>query len=217
MLNRAPMPGGLTKRQPCSNDPASDLSLLAPEAQLHFGTRGPINLFGPYSEKYGAYNQARSRSTLAYFRDAAGDSYVFVTGSAKTGENLSQSVPPSVAKLQIMTAPAEPAYLRVKQLEMTQTLPNPGSPIVTSNGGRDAIVWVLDTNAERTAPLYGPTASQPVLYAFDASNLQLLWKSAPGQLATSGKYNEPTVVNGVAYVGTDRIQAFGVRRGASGR
>jgi len=217
LLNRAPMSGNLTKRQPCSTDAASDLSLLAPESQPQFGTRGPLNLFGPYSEKYGMVNQARSRSTLAYFRDAAGDSYLFVTGSAKTGEDWTESVPPSLAKVRVVTAPGQPAYLRVAQLETTQTFHNPGSPIVTSNGGRDAIVWVLDTNAERTAPLHGPEAPQPVLYAFDASNLKLLWKSAPGQLQTSGKYNEPTVVNGVVYVGTDRIQAFGLRSSASSR
>lgn len=211
LLNRAPMPGNLTRRQPCSRDAASDLSLLAPDIQPQFGTRGPLNLFGPYSDTYGMVDQARSRSTLAYFRDASGDSYVFVTGAAKTGANLVVSVPPGLAKVQIVTNPGRPAHLRVAQFETTQTLPNPGSPIVTSNGPRDAVVWVLDTNAERTAPLYGSIAPRPVLYAFDASNLKLLWKSAPGQLSTSGKYNEPTVVNGVAYVGTDRIQAFGLR------
>jgi len=105
-----------------------------------------------------------------------------------------------VAKLQIVTAPGKPAFLRVTQLEKTQALQNASSPIVTSNGARSAIVWVLDTNGKRSAPLYGPDAPLAVLYAFDATNLKLLWKSAPGQLATTGKYNEPTVLNGVAYV-----------------
>ena len=211
LVNRAPMPGRLSKRQPCSEDSASDLSLLAPEPQPQFGRRGPINVFGPYSETKGLFDQARSRSTLAYFRDDAGKSYVFVTGASKTGPRLTQSVPPGLARLQIVTAPGEPAFLRPTHLERTHTLYNASSPIVTSHGGRDATVWVLDTNAERSVPLYGPNAPQPVLYAFDATNLKLLWKSAPGQLATTGKYNEPTVVNGVVYVGTDRIQAFGVR------
>jgi hypothetical protein len=30
-----------------------------------------------------------------------------------------------------------------------------------------------------------------VEYAFDAMTLKLLWRSAPGQLHTSGKYNQP--------------------------
>lgn len=211
LVNRAPMPGSLTKRPPCSVDSASDMSLLAPDIQPQFGKRGPINLFGPYSEDKGFMDQARSRSTLAYFRDAAGASYVFVTGGAKSGPDLSKTVPPGLARVQIVTAPGKPAYPRVTHLEMTQTLYNAGSPAVTSNGGRGAIVWVLDTNGERTASLYGPNAPLAMLYAFDATNLKLLWKTAPGQLGVTGKYNEPTVVNGVAYVGTDRIQAFGLR------
>ena len=40
--------------------------------------------------------------------------------------------------------------------------------------------------------------------------LKLLWKSAPGQLHASGKYNEPTIARGTVFVGTDRIQAFGL-------
>lgn len=211
LVNRAPMPGGVTKRPPCSENPESDMSLLAPDIQPQFGKRGPIHVFPPYAENKGYVDQARSRSTLAYFRDASGNSYVYVTGAAKTGEDLQDSAPPGLAKLQIVTSPGKPAFMRVTGLEKTQTLHNASSPIVTSNGGRDAIVWVLDTNGKRSAPLYGPDAPLAVLYAFDAATLKLLWKSAPGQLATTGKYNEPTVLNGVAYVGTDRIQAFGLR------
>jgi mono/diheme cytochrome c family protein len=211
LINRAPMPGSLTRRPPCSENPESDLSLMAPDIQPQYGKRGPINVFPPYAENTGYLDQARSRSTLAYFRDAVGGSYVFVTGAAKTGPDLQDSAPPSIAKLQIMTARSKPAFLRVTHLEKTQALQNASSPIVTSNGAHDAIVWVFDTNGKRSAPLYGPDAPLAVLYAFDATNLKLLWKSASGQLATTGKYNEPTVLNGVAYVGTDRIQAFGLR------
>lgn len=74
---------------------------------------------------------------------------------------------------------------------------------------RDPVVWVLDENARRSAPLAGADAPSPVLYAFDGDSLDLLWKSAPGQLHTSGKCNEPVFANGTVVVGTDRIQAFG--------
>jgi mono/diheme cytochrome c family protein len=83
--------------------------------------------------------------------------------------------------------------------------------VVTSRGSADAIVWVLDENARRSAPLAGPAAPRPVLYALDAMTLELLWKSAPGELHTSGKYNEPAFAHGMVFVGTDRIQAFGER------
>jgi outer membrane protein assembly factor BamB len=51
-----------------------------------------------------------------------------------------------------------------------------------------------------------------VLYALDAMSLKLLWRSSPGELYASGKYNEPAIAHGVVFVGTDRIQAFGFRR-----
>ncbi len=210
LLDRANLPGSLVKRPAPSEDSTTDGSLLPPEPQPQFGQRGPLNVFGPYADKSAANDQARSRTTPAYFRAADGKNYVFVTGSAKTGPKLQTSIPPGLFRLEIVTAPGQPAHLKVDQSEMTQVFHNPGSPVITSNGGRDAIVWVLDTNAPRTAPMQGPTAARPVLYAFDALTFKLLWKSVPEELGSGGKYNEPTVVRGLVIVGTDRIQAFGL-------
>lgn len=211
LLDRDRLPGGVVKRPPCSTEPDTDGSLLAPEPQPHFGLRGPLNLFGPYSDYVSMLDQAKSRSTPAWYRDAAGRAYVFATGSAKTGDDLSKSIPPGLARVALVTSPGQPAFLRVNALERSQAFENPGSPIVSSAGGAGAIVWVLDTNAPRSTPLYGEGAPKPVLYAFEAATLKLLWKSAPDQLHTSGTYNEPAVVDGLVLVGTDRIQAFGLR------
>ncbi len=212
LLDRTRMPGGVIKRHPCSDDSSSDLSLLPPENQPQFDKRGPINVFGPYTDEHALLDQARSRTTLAYFRAPTGDDYVYISGSSKRGGDFSVSTPPGLAKLKIVTSPGQPAYLHIDQLEQTQTFQNPGSPIVTSSrGGKDAIVWVLDMNAPKSSTLYGTHAPQPILYAFDAINLKLLWKSLPGVLLPSGKYNEPAVVNGAVFVGTDRVQAFGLR------
>ena len=210
LIDRENMPGSLVKRPAPSENSNTDGSLLAPEIQPQFGKRGPLNVFGPYEDRNGMGNQARSRSTAAYFKSETGRSYIFVTGSAKTGKGVDISTPPGLARLEIVTAPGQPAYLRIDQLEGTHTFHNPGSPIVTSNGGRNAIVWVSDMNVPRRAPLRGPRASRPVLYAFDALTFELLWKSAPDELASSGKYNELAIARGVVYVGTDRIQAFGL-------
>jgi hypothetical protein len=54
--------------------------------------------------------------------------------------------------------------------QKTLALENPGSPIVTSNGSRDPVVWVH----------------------------------------ASGKYNQPVIARGTVFVGTDRVQAFGL-------
>lgn len=213
LLDRDHMPGSTVRRQPCTTDPDTDGSLLAPEPQPHFGIRGPVNLFGPYSDYVSMLDQAKSRSTPAFFQAADGAAYVFATGSAKSGRDFSLSVPPGLARVRIVTAPGQPAFLRIDALEETQTFQNPGSPVVSSDGGSGAIVWVLDPNVPRSASLYGDDAPRPVLYAFDALSLKLLWKSAPGALFPTGKYNEATVADGMVLVGTDRIQAFGLRNG----
>ncbi|MGQ0383865.1 MAG: c-type cytochrome [Gammaproteobacteria bacterium] len=210
LLDRSRLPGRLDRRQPCSEDASSDASLLGPGLQPQFGKRGPLNVFGPYSERDAALDMARGRSVPAYFRDERRRSYVFMTGSTKAGAGDSASMPPSLARLEIVIAPGAAAHLRIDQVEKTRALENPGSPVVTSHGGLEAIVWVLDENARRSALLAGPDPPSPLLYAFDALTLAQLWRSAPGELHPSGKYNEPAFARGRVFTGTDRIQAFGL-------
>jgi hypothetical protein len=215
LLDREHLPGSLTQRQPCSDDAASDRSLLAPEPQPQFGGRGPLNIFGPYTERDGMGDQARSRSTLAHFRNAAGIDYLFATGSAKTGATQNVSAAPGLVRLRIMSRPEQPSYLRLDRAHDSLVLQNPGSAVVSSHGARNAIVWILDSNKPRSASLYGLDAPQPVLYAVDPESMRLLWRSRPGELQPSGKYNEASVADGLVIVGTDRIQVFGL--GAAGR
>jgi mono/diheme cytochrome c family protein len=208
LLDRDRLPGDLARRPLCSTDAASDRSLLPPAPQPQFGTRGPVNVFGPYSERDAALDLARARSVPAAFRAADGRLFAFFTGTSKAGEGVATSVPPSLARLEVVRAPGAPAWLRVDGTERRLALANPGSPVVTGEGG-DAVLWVLDENAPRSASLAaGRDAPQPVLYAFDPMTLTLLWRSPAGQLATSGKYNAPGFGVGQVFVGTDRIQAY---------
>jgi len=210
LLDRDRMPGRLDRRQPCSGDAASDGSLLPPQAQPQFGRRGPLNVFGPYSEQDAAMDLARARSATAVFRAADGATSIYMTGNTRAATGSSVGIAPSLVRLDVMTAPGKPAWLRVDRRQPDVVFGNPGSPVISSHGSHNAIVWVLDENARRSAPLSGDGAPSPVLYAFDADTLRLLWKSADGQLFTSGKYNEPLVAGGQVLVGTDRIQAFGL-------
>jgi mono/diheme cytochrome c family protein len=209
LLDRDRLPGSLERRPVCSEDASQDGSLLAPQPQPQFGKRGPLNVFGPYSDEDAALDLARARSVPAAFRDARGAEFLFVTGNSKRAQGSSASVPPSVARLEVVRPAHGSPYLQVGKINKTLVLGNPGSPVVTSNGARNALVWILDENASRSAMLSGPGAPQPVLYALDAATLDILWRSAPGQLFTSGKYNEPAFGGGQVFVGTDRIQAFG--------
>jgi hypothetical protein len=211
LLDREHMPGNTRQRQPCGDDSQLDRSLLAPMPQPQFGRPGPLNVFGPYSDQFGMGDQAKSRTTLAHFETAAHEHFVFLSGSGKAAADSGISVPPGLAKLRIVSAPHQAAFLRVETLQSEVAFQNPGSPVISSDGSRGAIIWVLDANKPRSAALYGNDAPQPLLYAFDAASLRLLWKSPAGELNTSGKYNEPTIARGIVFVGTDRIQAFGLR------
>ena len=209
LLDRDHLPGARDRRAPCSTDAASDRSLLAPTSQPAYGTRGPLNVFGPYSEDDAALDLARARSVPAVYRDAEGIEHVFVTGNTKQAPGSSTSIAPSVVRLRVDRATPTAPFLRIDRAHPTLVLGNPGSPMVTSRGAEDALVWILDENAPRSASLQGADAPRPVLYALDARSLDIVWRSAPGELFTSGKYNEPAFGGGQVFVGTDRIQAFG--------
>ncbi|MDY0744151.1 ThuA domain-containing protein [Paucibacter sp. R3-3] len=197
LLDREHLPGRLDRRPACSGDAASD-------ASLHDG-RGPLNVFGPYSEVDAALDLARARSVPATFRAPDGSLQIVASGTSKAAAGSSDSVAPSLVRLSVVAKQLKPAARA-----MDLVFQNPGSPIVSSRpDGSEAIAWVLDENARRSAPLNGPNAPAPVLHAVDAMTMKPLWHSAPGELAASGKYNEPIVVRGQVIVGTDRIQAFG--------
>ena len=210
LLDRDHMPGSLTVRSGCSTNSSADLSLLPPGGQPQFnGAAGPINIFGPYSENYTNTDYAKSRATPAYFKGADGTNYLFATGSTKQTVSSQVTVPPCVARLKIVTSPGTPAYLALDQSQNSITMLSPGSPLVTSNGSANAIVWVLVGNVPRSVNLLDPNVAHPILYALD-QNLNILWNSTQTQLNAGGKYMIPAFSRGTVFVGTDRIQAFGL-------
>jgi len=235
LVDRDRLPGRMDHRPPCSTDAASDQSLLPPGLEPQFGARGPLQVFRPYSELYGSIDLAKMRSTPAYFQGEGGTNYLFVAGSTKAAPDQPDVVPPSLARLKIVTrpalndgpflippgsrsaraillsGPAGPAYLSIDGADKSLRFLNPGSPVVSSNRTRDAIVWVLDANQFRSQVLVDATAANPVLYAIDATTMTPLWHSAPAQLHVGGKYNTPLIAHGVVFAGTDRVQAFGLR------
>jgi hypothetical protein len=184
---------------------------LPPGPQPQFGARGPLNVFGPYSEQFDYRDHAKMRTTPVYFRDAAGRDLVFVSGATKAGVGSIDSVAPSFARLRVVTAPGAAAYLALDAYEPTLAFVNAGSPVVTSDGAAHPIAWVFDENARRTASLVDPATAHPVLHAIDAATMTAIWRTSPGELFTGGKYTTVSAARGVVFIGTDRIQAFGVR------
>jgi hypothetical protein len=208
LLDRHHLHGSLTVRQGCGTNASLDTSLLPPGNQPQFGRPGPPNVFGPYSDTLANADYAKARSTPAYFQGADGTNYIFATGSSKLDATSTTTVPPCIARLKIVTPAGHPAYVAVDQYEKTLSLLSPGSPIITSNGSANAILWVLVANVLRSASLLSSSTPHPILYALDPLTLHILWQSTPAQLNVGGKYNTPATARGVVFVGTDRIQAF---------
>ncbi len=218
LVDRDALPGTTRARPACDPkhlaSPSTDGSLLDPSLQPFYRPpdRGPLNVFGPYSDVPGdnAVNHAKMRSTPAFYRDPSGAPFLFVSGSSRRTDDLETPRAPSVARLRVVTEPGRPAYLKIDRYAPDVILQNPGAPVVTSLVGQGAVVWVLDSAAPRTAPQV-PVGTKPaprsVLYAFDAESLALLARVELD--ATSGKYNHPTVAHGVVYVVTDRVVAYG--------
>jgi hypothetical protein len=83
------------------------------------------------------------------------------------------------------------------------------TPSVSSNGNHNngtGIVWALTSNA-RNSPLY----------AFDAENLNILFKSMDcpnDKIGPPTKFSVPTVANGYVFAGTQTdIDIFGLNPG----
>src|SRR5207244_9915071 len=133
----------------------ADGSLFGADLRSYYGnTRGPLNVFGPYSENFNNVDLAKSRTTPAYFRAADGTSYLFFSGSTKTCVSCTEPQAPGLARVRVVTSSGQPAYLAIDAYQNTLPLRNPGSPIVTSNGSSNPIVWVR--SEEHTSELQSP-------------------------------------------------------------
>jgi hypothetical protein len=211
LVDRDRLPGRTDARPACSDDAGADGSLLPPGPQPQFDAAGPLNVFGPYTDSYGNADYGKMRSTPAFFREASGARDLFVTGATKAGPSSPVSVPPGLVRLRIASPAGEAPYLAIDAADEATTFVNPGSPVVTGASGEGALVWVLDENAARSASLLDARTPRPILYAVDAATLRPVWQSPPAILDTGGKYATPAVAHGFVFVGTDRVQAFGLR------
>ena len=80
--------------------------------------------------------------------------------------------------------------------------------MISSNGGRDAIAWIVEPNVGRLDNLLNAPAA--TLHAVDVMQMKTLWSSKPGDLFPGAKYYHPVVARGQVIVATDRLSGFGV-------
>ena len=212
----AAYPASLTARPPGNLSPDQDASLYDTTAtgvrtywQGFSPQDGPLTLFGPYNESSASGNTAKARDTPATFTGPDGSQYVIFAGSSKTGVGSSTPTAPSLIVTKIIHSPGQPAYLQVVS-QNTAVMSNPGSNLITGNGTANEIDWVVDAGVQRTDSLTGFSNGDPVLYAYNAITMQPIWSSSFEELNLGGKYNSIAVARGDVFVGTNRIQAFGL-------
>jgi hypothetical protein len=212
----ASYPASLTSRPPSGLSPDQDASLYDTTST---GTRtywsgfapqdGPLSLFGPYNESSASGNTAKARDTPATFTGPDGSQYVIFAGSSKAGVGSSTPVAPSLILTKVMHSPGQPAYLQIVASN-TAVMSNPGSNMITGNGTANEIDWIVDAGMQRTDSLTSFSTGAPTLYAYNALTMQPVWSSAYQEVGLGGKYNSVAVARGNLFVGTHRIQAFGL-------
>lgn len=230
LLDTTHIVGDLGSRPACStawDDSSRDSSLLPPTASpdyCNFDSHptcvppvpssmcvpGPVVAFGP-SGDIAEVDHAKMRTTPAFFRRDDGTPLLYLSGSTKASLCSIDSVPPSLVRMRVAADAGGPAYLVRDAADTTIRFLNPGSPVVSSHGGFDPVVWVLDENAPRTASLLDPATPHPALYAVDGETMKVLYRSGQGDLDVGGKYATPLVAHGTVFVVTDRLQAFGLK------
>jgi hypothetical protein len=207
----AAYPASLTSRPPVVS-PNQDPSLYDPNAiRPYFSPpqAGPLALFQPYNETSASGNTAKARDTPATFTGPDGTHYVIWAGSSKAAVGSGTPVAPSLYLTKVVAVPGQPAFLQIVA-QNTQVMSLAGANIITADGTADPIDWIVDAGVQRTDGLTSFANGAPTLYAYDALTMQPLWSSSYEQLDLGGKYNTIAAARGNVFVGTDRIQAFGL-------
>jgi hypothetical protein len=211
----AAYPADLTRRPPGNVTPSQDPSLY--DTNPATGTRsyfsppqvGPLALYLPYNESSASGNTAKARDTPATFYTTDGTRYVTWAGSSKAGVGSSTPVAPSLYTTKVVASPGQPAYLQITASN-NAVMSLPGANMITGDRTANEIEWIVDAGVQRTDSLGNFSNGAPTLYAYDPITLQPLWSSAYQDVRMGGKYNTIAAARGVLFLGTDRIQAFGL-------
>ncbi len=148
-----------------------------------------------------AFYHSNIKTTPAFFDGGDTNKIVYVSGN-ETGPKGEAGV----VAMRIDTSQKKPKLETAWTLK--KTLNQPGAPTVSSNGHKDAIVWVIESNKND-----GDSGEDGVLHAYDALTGQELYHSnmqaKRDVLKDARKFSCPTVANGRVYVGTEGIVAYG--------
>lgn len=148
------------------------------------------------------------KTTPAFFDGGKEGRFVYVTGN-ETGPNGEAGI--VAMKIEGTGKPTLKTAWTLKT-----PLNQPGAPTVSSNKGRDPIVWVIESNKDD-----GDLGPPGVLHAYNALTGDMLWRSnlesARDVLNDARKFSCPTVANGRVFVGTRGIVAYGLLKSKEGK
>jgi hypothetical protein len=149
--------------------------------------------------------------TLCLGLPLSGTPAYWVSGSTPTvyvaaaGDNL-KTFPLANGAFSSPSCSSGPA---VPSSQSSDTFTVGASPVISSNGSSNGIVWALDTSGY-------VTPSPAVLRAYDATNLANELYASPSSGSTAAgfavKFAVPTVANGKVYIGTqNELSVFGLK------
>jgi len=211
LVDRSHLSMAVSARQACSEDATTDGSLLGPNPQAQFNTVGPLNVFGPYQAS-ATKVISRMHTTPAFFTDSV-NNYVYVTGNTKAPNAAGTLLdsPPDIFRLKINVLPGQPAYLTPDAEETTLALLNPSSPVVSSDGSSNPMLWVIDAESSLAEMARdGVNIAHPILYAVDGTTMTVLWRTGVDELGQGAKFITPVINDGQVFVATDRVLAYGL-------
>jgi len=129
-------------------------------------------------------------TTAAYFQGAGGTPYIVTAG--QTAQPAPCAGTGGLVAWRLQTATA----LALQVAWCGPSMADPGSPTVSSDGGRGAVVWAIDSG-------------RPRLLAVDGATGKPLWVAA---LPAAPRFAVPTVADGQVFVAAGaRIVAYGTR------
>jgi len=165
------------------------------------GVGGEVYKSRIFSQPAAVYHEG-IRSTSAYWDGGVAGRFVYVAGDEPGPDNNHGMV---ALRIESDTANRSPRLTRAWTLG--RDFDGPSSPVISSNGTRDGIVWVVNT----------ANGMKSSLLAFDALSGAPLYDSVQGgpKDAFDGgrRFTSPVVADGRVYVGALGIQCFGFKGG----
>ncbi len=164
------------------------------------GLGGETQKFRLFSDPKAVYHEG-IRSTSAYFDAGDKGRFIFVAGDQPGPDNAL-----GIAALQLITEAGKPAQLK-RVWTLKKAIDGPSSPVVSSNGKAQGVIWVVETaNGDDSALRAYDALTGAELYGSD--------KSPADHLQDGRRFTSPVVANGCVFIGASGVYCYGLKDAA---